>query len=95
MSTVSTPVTSSRAEASPDRAARALAGGDTALRRRAARGVGGTGLDRHAAAGAVVVDEVRLDDGSHLIMMRDPWGLALQLCKRGTTLLGNAEHLNA
>ena len=42
---------------------------------------------RLMAAGAVVVDEVRLDDGSHLIMMRDPWGLALQICKRGTPLL--------
>lgn len=33
-------------------------------------------------AGAEVVEDLRLDDGSHLIMMRDPWGLALQLCKR-------------
>lgn len=42
---------------------------------------------RLAEAGASVVEELRLDDGSHLIMMRDPWGLALQLCKRGTPLL--------
>lgn len=34
-------------------------------------------------AGASFVDEVRLDDGSHLVMMRDPWGFAIQLCKRG------------
>lgn len=33
-------------------------------------------------AGAEIVEDLRLDDGSHLIMMRDPWGLALQLCKR-------------
>jgi len=27
------------------------------------------------------------DDGTRLIMLRDPWGLALQLCKRATPLL--------
>lgn len=37
---------------------------------------------RLVAAGATVVDEVRLDDGSHLMMLRDPWGLAVQLCRR-------------
>ncbi|MCX2783304.1 VOC family protein [Microbulbifer thermotolerans] len=37
--------------------------------------------------GASFVDEVRLKDGSHLVMMRDPWGLAIQLCKRGTPML--------
>src|SRR6476619_4969585 len=34
------------------------------------------------AAGASVVDDVSRDDGTRLIMLRDPWGLALQLCKR-------------
>jgi catechol 2,3-dioxygenase-like lactoylglutathione lyase family enzyme len=38
--------------------------------------------DRLLQVGASVAEEVRLPDGSHLIMMRDPWGLALQLCKR-------------
>jgi glyoxylase I family protein len=42
---------------------------------------------RLAAAGATIVEEVRLDDGSHLVMMRDPWGLALQVCQRATSLL--------
>ena len=42
---------------------------------------------RLSAAGAEVVSETRLDDGSLLIMMRDPWGLALQLCKRAVPLL--------
>ena len=42
---------------------------------------------RLAAAGATVVEEVRLDDGSHLVMMRDPWGLALQVCQRATSLV--------
>lgn len=39
------------------------------------------------AAGATFVTDVCLDDGSLLIMMRDPWGLAIQLCKRGVSLL--------
>ena len=26
-------------------------------------------------------------DGSHLIAMRDPWGLAIQFCERNTPLL--------
>ncbi len=42
---------------------------------------------RLCAAGAVVVEETRLDDGSHLVMLRDPWGVALQLCRRTTPLL--------
>lgn len=31
------------------------------------------------AAGAEVVEEMHLQDGSELVMLRDPWGLALQL----------------
>lgn len=42
---------------------------------------------RLIAAGASAVDELRLPDGSHLVMLRDPWGLALQLCQRATPLL--------
>ncbi len=38
-------------------------------------------------AGAEFVSEDRLDDGSHIIMMRDPWGFPLQFCKRGTPML--------
>lgn len=38
-------------------------------------------------AGASEVSNDKLEDGSHLIMMRDPWGLALQLCKRGKPML--------
>lgn len=41
---------------------------------------------RLIAAGASPVDELRLPDGSHLVMLRDPWGLALQLCKRAVPL---------
>jgi catechol 2,3-dioxygenase-like lactoylglutathione lyase family enzyme len=46
-----------------------------------------TDRSRLEAAGARFVDEVRLKDGSHLVMMRDPWGLAIQLCKRGQPML--------
>jgi glyoxylase I family protein len=38
---------------------------------------------RLIAAGASHVTDVHLNDGSHLAMLRDPWGLALQLCRRG------------
>ena len=38
-------------------------------------------------AGASFVEEVKLPDGSHLVMMRDPWGLAVQLCKRGKPMV--------
>lgn len=38
-------------------------------------------------AGAILESEDYLDDGSHLVMMRDPWGLAIQFCKRGTNML--------
>ncbi len=43
--------------------------------------------NRLVLAGAVFVSETFLPDGSHLIMMRDPWGLALQLCKRSKPLI--------
>jgi uncharacterized glyoxalase superfamily protein PhnB len=40
--------------------------------------------DRLLAAGATFVEEVGpTEDGDHLFMLRDPWGLALQLAKRG------------
>jgi len=38
-------------------------------------------------AGASEVSDTVLDDGSRLIMLRDPWGLALQLCKRAMPML--------
>jgi catechol 2,3-dioxygenase-like lactoylglutathione lyase family enzyme len=33
-------------------------------------------------AGATLVEEFTMADGSRLMMMRDPWGLAIQFCKR-------------
>lgn len=38
-------------------------------------------------AGATTVSSDHLPDGSHLVMMRDPWGVSLQLCKRATPML--------
>ena len=42
------------------------------------------------AAGATFVEERTMADGSRLLMLRDPWGLPLQLCKRPTSLLPGA-----
>lgn len=39
------------------------------------------------AAGATALDDQTLPDGSRLIMLRDPWGLPLQLCGRTVPLL--------
>lgn len=38
-------------------------------------------------AGATLVTDDHFDDGSHLVMLRDPWGFAIQLCKRGVQML--------
>jgi predicted enzyme related to lactoylglutathione lyase len=38
-------------------------------------------------AGATVVSDQTTADGSRLVMLRDPWGFALQLCKRTTPLI--------
>jgi glyoxylase I family protein len=43
--------------------------------------------ERLIRAGATFFEEVNLDDGSKLIMLRDPWGIPLQLCKRGKRLI--------
>lgn len=43
--------------------------------------------ERLLTAGAMEVSNDKLADGSHLIMLRDPWGLAIQLCKRGKPML--------
>ena len=37
---------------------------------------------RLTAAGATTAEEVTPPDGSLLIMMRDPWGVPVQLCQR-------------
>ncbi len=42
--------------------------------------------ERLEAAGATFASEV-VDGKTHLVMMRDPWGLAIQLCRRATPFL--------
>lgn len=42
---------------------------------------------RLIAAGAKEVDDVKLKDGSHLKMLKDPWGFSIQLCRRGTPMI--------
>lgn len=32
--------------------------------------------------GAVFIEEIKPDADTHLVMMRDPWGIPLQICKR-------------
>ncbi len=43
---------------------------------------------RLTAAGATLLTEDTLPDGSILVMLRDPWGIALQLCQRATPFPG-------
>lgn len=45
---------------------------------------------RLVEAGATLVSETVLDDGSLVVMTRDPWGLAVQLCKRTRPLLDSS-----
>ena len=43
--------------------------------------------NRLIEAGATLLTDDVMADGSHLVMLRDPWGMALQLCQRATPLL--------
>jgi catechol 2,3-dioxygenase-like lactoylglutathione lyase family enzyme len=43
--------------------------------------------DRLIEEGATLFSDEVLPDGSHLIMLRDPWGISLQLCKRAKPML--------
>ena len=51
----------------------------------------GEDKNRLLAAGASLETDQHLEDGSHLVMLRDPWGLAVQLCKRGISMLVEVE----
>ncbi len=42
--------------------------------------------DRLMKEGAIVEEEVTPNEGSLLVMMRDPWGIPLQLCQRSKPL---------
>ena len=39
-------------------------------------------MERLIGVGATLFEEVHKPDGSHLVMLRDPWGMPLQLCQR-------------
>jgi len=43
--------------------------------------------DKLLKAGATLEEELKPEDGSHLVMLRDPFGVPLQLCKRGTPMM--------
>ncbi|MBI2498439.1 MAG: VOC family protein [Opitutae bacterium] len=43
---------------------------------------------RLVKAGAKPVSDERLPDGSHLVFLRDPWGVPLQLCQRAQPFPG-------
>ena len=45
-------------------------------------------LETLVAAGATALGEVRVTPaGDHMAMLRDPWGLAIQLCQRAEPLI--------
>ena len=44
-------------------------------------------IKRLVGAGATLVSDSTAPDGTRLVMLRDPWGLAVQLCRRGAPLL--------
>ena len=43
--------------------------------------------EKLVSAGAKLLEDVTSDDGSHFVMLRDPFGIPLQLCKRTTPLI--------
>jgi glyoxylase I family protein len=43
--------------------------------------------ERLIGAGASSVEDLAMEDGTQLFMLRDPWGLAIQLCKRTDPML--------
>lgn len=44
-------------------------------------------MKRLMAAGASKMSDDILPYGSHLVMLRDPWGICIQLCKRAVPML--------
>ena len=48
-------------------------------------------IERLTNAGAHLVEDQHLPDGTRLVMLRDPWGLAIQLCQRSRPLLAPPE----
>ena len=42
---------------------------------------------RLQTAGCEFVEEVRSAAGDHIVMLRDPWGFAIQFCRRATPMV--------
>lgn len=38
--------------------------------------------DKLLSAGAKLLDEIKLENGTHIVTLRDPFGIPIQLCKR-------------
>lgn len=47
--------------------------------------------ERLIKAGAELISDDKFEDGTHLLMMRDPWGFSIQFCKRGVPMLTEKE----
>lgn len=47
--------------------------------------------NRLLGAGASLESDNSFEDGTQLVMLRDPWGLSIQLCKRGKAMLAEKE----
>lgn len=48
----------------------------------------GNAMEALLAAGATLVSDSGLSaDGTRLVMLKDPWGITVQLCQRGTPLI--------
>ena len=43
--------------------------------------------ERLLKAGATHFEDVHPEDGSYLVMLRDPWGIPLQLCQRAHPMI--------
>jgi catechol 2,3-dioxygenase-like lactoylglutathione lyase family enzyme len=42
---------------------------------------------RLTEVGATLASDDVLKDGSHIVMLRDPWGISIQLCKRAIPMI--------
>ncbi|MBN1124525.1 MAG: VOC family protein [Sedimentisphaerales bacterium] len=45
-----------------------------------------TTKDKLLSGGATLISDGIIEDGSHMVVLRDPWGLVLQFVKRKTSL---------
>lgn len=43
--------------------------------------------NRLIEVGATLTSDDILEDGSHIVMLKDPWGIAIQFCKRAVPMI--------